>query len=169
MGRVPISLERAKIAIWLSMNPIRILVINGPNLNLLGKREVDIYGKQSLEDLKEQLQELAFKHNIEIGFFQSNYEGALIETIHSYYKKPYHGIIINPGGLTHTSVSLRDALLSVNVPFIEVHISNIFSREKFRRHSYLSDKALGVISGLGLLGYQFALEALVHYLKKFQA
>ncbi len=148
------------------MNKTRILIINGPNLNLLGKREIEIYGKETLLDLQNQLNREALKKDIEIEFFQSNYEGAIIEKIHSYFEKPYQGIIINPGGLTHTSVSLRDALLGVKVPFIEVHISNIYSREQFRKHSYLSDIALGVITGLGFLGYKFALEALLYHLKK---
>ncbi|MFN3604972.1 MAG: type II 3-dehydroquinate dehydratase [Leptonema sp. (in: bacteria)] len=148
------------------MNSIRILVLNGPNLNLLGLREPEIYGKDTLETLEEQLKQDAIRNNIEIEFFQSNYEGAIIEKIHSHFQKRYDGIIINPGGLTHTSVSLRDALLAVKIPFIEVHISNIYAREEFRQHSFLSDKALAVITGLGLMGYRFALASLYLHLNK---
>lgn len=148
------------------MEKLKILVINGPNLNLLGIREPHIYGKDTLKDLEEQLRKDALKNNIDIEFFQSNYEGAIIEKIQNYFQTPYDGIIINPGGLTHTSIALRDALIAINIPFIEVHISNIYAREEFRKHSYISDKALGVISGLGLSGYRFALIALYQHLKK---
>lgn len=143
-----------------------ILILNGPNLNLLGLREPHIYGNVKLQDIENQLKQDAKRLDIDLIFFQSNYEGALIEKIHEYFSNPYDGIIINPGGLTHTSIALRDALLAVNVPFVEVHISNIYAREEFRHHSYLSDKALAVISGMGVFGYRLALIGLAHHLKK---
>jgi len=148
------------------MKSKRILILNGPNLNLLGIREPHIYGKTTLKDLENQLSIDAKHLGVEVEFFQSNHEGNLIDKIQEHFQNSYDGIIINPGGLTHTSVALRDALLSVSVPFIEVHISNIYSREPFRHHSYLSDKALAVISGMGILGYRLALIGLVHYLKE---
>ncbi len=148
------------------MKKTKIQVINGPNLNLLGKREPHIYGSVTLQDLQTMLMNDARKFNIEIDFFQSNYEGEIIEKIHGYFESTFDGIIINPGGLTHTSISLRDALLSTGVPFIEVHISNIYAREPFRHYSYISDKAVGVISGLGIIGYRFALIAILQYIQK---
>lgn len=144
----------------------RVLIINGPNLNLLGIREPHIYGNTTLKDIENQLNQDAKRLGIEPIFYQSNHEGNLIDKIQEHFNNPYDGIIINPGGFTHTSVALRDALLSVNVPFIEVHISNIYAREPFRHHSYLSDKALAVISGMGVLGYRLALIGLVHHLNK---
>ncbi len=143
----------------------KIIIINGPNLNLLGKREPHIYGYTTLKDIEDQLQKDAEKLNVLIECFQSNYEGAIIDKIQEYFVSPYDGIVINPGGLTHTSVAIRDALISVNVPFVEVHISNIYSREEFRHHSFLSDKALAVISGMGVIGYRLALIGLVHHLR----
>ncbi|MCS7206066.1 MAG: type II 3-dehydroquinate dehydratase [Leptospiraceae bacterium] len=147
------------------MKEIKILLLNGPNLNLLGYREPHIYGNTTLKEIEEQLEKDASLWGAALDCFQSNYEGALIEKIQEYYQKPYDGIIINPGGLTHTSVSLRDALLSVNVPFVEIHISNVYAREPFRHHSFLSDKALFVISGMGIFGYRVALLGLIQKLK----
>ena len=135
----------------------RILVLNGPNLNLLGSREPDHYGRDSLASIQTRLSEQAAAH--EIDFFQSNAEAELIERIHSAGKDGVDFILINPAALTHTSVALRDALLGVAIPFIEVHLSNVFARESFRHHSYLSDVAVGVISGLGAQGYELALAA----------
>ncbi len=135
-----------------------VLLLNGPNLNMLGKREPNIYGSQSLNDIVKQLTIQASEKDIELTHLQSNAEHELLDIIHQSYQK-IDFIIINPGAFTHTSVALRDALLSVNIPFIEVHISNVHSREAFRQHSYLSDIANGVICGLGVDGYGYALES----------
>ncbi len=135
----------------------RILVLNGPNLNLLGSREPGLYGQETLAGIEEHLGTLAEGHRIE--FFQSNAEHELIERIHQAGADQVDFILINPAALTHTSVALRDALLGVAIPFIEVHLSNVFARETFRHHSYLSDVAVGVISGLGAQGYELALAA----------
>lgn len=134
-----------------------ILVLNGPNLNLLGSREPDKYGHQTLEDIEDRLEELAQGHQID--FYQSNAEFELIERIHQAAGEGVNFILINPAAFTHTSIALRDALLGVNIPFIEVHLSNVFAREPFRHHSYLSDIAVGVVSGLGAQGYELALAA----------
>jgi len=136
-----------------------ILVLNGPNLNLLGTREPGIYGATTLVQIETSLvtQANALGHSLEC--FQSNAEAALIERIHQAPAQGTGFIIINPAAFTHTSVALRDALLGVGIPFIEVHLSNVHAREPFRQHSYLSDKAVGVICGLGAEGYRFALEA----------
>ncbi|QIL85312.1 type II 3-dehydroquinate dehydratase [Vibrio sp. HDW18] len=142
----------------------RILVLNGPNLNLLGLREPAHYGSQSLEQIVAQLRDLAQNAGIELQHLQSNREYELIEAIHQAYGK-VDFIIINPAAFTHTSVALRDALLGVAIPFIEVHLSNVHAREPFRHHSYLSDKAQGVICGLGAQGYQFALSAAIRALQ----
>ena len=150
---------------------MNILVLNGPNLNLLGKREPEIYGSRTLEAILADLTDYANKQNVMLFHFQSNAEHELIERIQSVMlesagsHKPIDGIIINPAAFTHTSVALRDALLAVNLPFIEVHLSNVHKREAFRQHSYFSDIAHGVIVGLGEQGYQFALEALIAKLK----
>jgi len=141
-----------------------VLVLNGPNLNMLGKREPTIYGKQSLAEVMDDLSQLANASDIELTHFQSNAEFQLIDAIHQAYQK-VDFIIINPAALTHTSVALRDALLSVAIPFIEVHISNVHAREAFRHHSYLSDIAVGVICGLGVQGYGYALDAAKEHLK----
>ena len=135
----------------------RILVLNGPNLNLLGSREPDHYGRDSLGNIEAALKRQAVGH--EIDFFQSNAEAELIERIHRAGADGVDFILINPAALTHTSIALRDALLGVAIPFIEVHLSNVFARESFRHHSYLSDVAVGVISGLGAQGYELALAA----------
>ena len=134
---------------------MNLIIINGPNLNLLGIREKEIYGDESFESYYKTLQK-KFK-NININYYQSNHEGELIEKIQE-VGFSYDGIIINAGGFTHTSVALRDAVSSVTSPTIEVHISNILSREDFRKKSYLSDVCLGIISGLGLLGYEAAIK-----------
>ena len=136
----------------------RILVLNGPNLNLLGTREPAVYGTHTLADIERSLADQATRHGLAIDFFQSNHEGALIDRIHAARADGTDFIIINAGALTHTSIGLRDALAAVAIPFIEVHLSNVHRREAFRHHSYLSDLALGSIVGLGPAGYRFALE-----------
>ncbi|NAW70581.1 type II 3-dehydroquinate dehydratase [Vibrio sp. V27_P1S3P104] len=143
---------------------LRILVLNGPNLNLLGLREPEHYGSQNLAQIVEKLTEQAAQANVELEHLQSNREYELIEAIHRAYQR-VDFIIINPAAFTHTSVALRDALLGVAIPFIEVHLSNIHAREAFRHHSYLSDKAQGVICGLGAQGYEFALAAAINTLQ----
>ncbi|WP_151709138.1 type II 3-dehydroquinate dehydratase [Acinetobacter brisouii] len=135
----------------------RILVIHGPNLNLLGKREPEVYGHLTLNDINQSLIEQAKQQDCALDTFQSNHEGAIVDRIHLAQEQGVQFIIINPAAYTHTSVALRDALLGVNIPFIEVHLSNVHAREAFRHHSYLSDKAVGVICGLGAKGYHFAL------------
>ncbi|MCK5718824.1 MAG: type II 3-dehydroquinate dehydratase [Thiomargarita sp.] len=136
-----------------------ILLLNGPNLNLLGKREPEHYGKANLDQINQQLVTLATQAGHQLSYFQSNREYELIEQIHAALDKPIDFILINPAGFTHTSIALRDALLAVAIPFIEIHLSNIHAREKFRQHSYFSDIAVGVISGLGTQGYNLALQA----------
>jgi 3-dehydroquinate dehydratase-2 len=136
---------------------MKILVLNGPNLNLLGTREPEVYGTDSLEDIENSLQSLALKNSMDIDFYQSNSENELIERLHKAKQDSVDYIIINPGAFTHTSIALRDAFLGVDIPFIEVHISNIYSREEFRKKSYLSDISNGLITGLGVAGYEFAL------------
>ena len=143
-----------------------ILVIQGPNLNLLGTREPDVYGKTTLEDIHQKLGELARANSIDLDTYQSNHEGELIDRIQKAKLDGVDFIIINPGGFTHTSVALRDVLAGVAIPFTEVHLSNIHQREEFRKHSYLSDIATGVICGLGAIGYELALEAAITRLKK---
>ncbi len=140
-----------------------ILLINGPNLNLLGIREPNKYGSLMLNDIILNLKNIASKLKINFSHFQSNAENELIDKIHQSYKK-INFLIINPGAYTHTSIAIRDALLAVNIPFIEIHISNIYSREKFRHYSYFSDIAVGVISGLGPEGYYVALKIAFKYL-----
>lgn len=141
-----------------SRAPGRILVLHGPNLNMLGIREPAIYGREDLHTINRRLTATAKKHGIELEVFQSNQEGALIERVHAASKQAISWIIVNPGGLTHTSVALRDAFAAVGIPFIEVHLSNIYSREPFRRRSYFSDLAVGTICGLGSRGYDLALQ-----------
>lgn len=139
----------------------KVLLLNGPNLNLLGKREPEIYGAQTLNDIVADLTVLADQLDLELAHLQSNREYELIEQIHQAMGQVDY-IIINPAAFTHTSVALRDALLGVNIPFFEVHISNVHAREAFRHHSYLSDKATGVICGFGSQGYEFALRAVAN-------
>lgn len=141
----------------------KILVLHGPNLNLLGAREPDVYGCESLVDLNEKLMKQADSFGFELQTFQSNSELALIEAIHQSPDQKIDYLIINPAAFTHTSIALRDAIVAVRIPFIEVHISNIYARESFRRHSYFSDVALGVISGLGSQGYILALQAINNF------
>lgn len=142
-----------------------ILVLHGPNLNLLGSREPNIYGHTTLEDIKQTLTVQAQASGAELSAFQSNSESELINRIHQAGADNTDFIIINPAAFTHTSVALRDAILGVNIPFIEVHISNVHAREEFRAHSFFSDKAVGVICGLGTQGYEFALSSALVQLK----
>ena len=143
----------------------KVLMLNGPNLNLLGRREPSQYGCLSLDDLSCKLDDYARKSGFVLDWFQSNSEGDLIDCIHRSIEEAYQYIVINPGAYTHTSIGIRDALLAVEVPFIEVHVSNIYARESFRQVSFLSDIAQGVISGLGVLGYRLALDAVMEKLK----
>jgi 3-dehydroquinate dehydratase II len=136
----------------------KLLLLNGPNLNLLGTREPEVYGKATLADIENAAAAQAGAAGATISCFQSNHEGALIDRIHAARTEGIDAIVINPGGLTHTSVALRDALAGVAIPFIEVHISNVHQREAFRHHSFLSAIALGTICGLGIDGYRFAID-----------
>lgn len=137
----------------------RILVLNGPNLNLLGTREPELYGATTLDDIHARLDALASAQGHELVTFQSNAEHELVEAVQGAGRDGTEYIVVNPGAFTHTSVALRDAFLAVALPFIEVHLSNVHAREEFRRHSYLSDAARGVICGLGAAGYEYALLA----------
>jgi 3-dehydroquinate dehydratase-2 len=137
----------------------RILLLNGPNLNLLGSREPAIYGSATLSEIEAKLAALARNKGHELAAAQSNAEHELIAKVHATKHDGFAFVIINPGALTHTSIALRDAFLATSVPFIEVHLSNVFAREEFRHRSYLSDIAVGCIFGLGPIGYELALEA----------
>lgn len=138
-----------------------ILVLHGPNLNLLGTREPGVYGVATLEEINAELSKIAAEAGQVLAAFQSNHEGALIDRIQAARGDGTQAIVINPGGFTHTSVALRDALAAVALPFVEVHLSNIYKREPFRHHSYFSDLAEGVICGLGAAGYRLALQHLM--------
>ena len=135
-----------------------ILIVNGPNLNLLGTREPSVYGNQTLADIERELASIAQKKGAQVEFFQSNHEGAVIDRIHLARTDGTDFIIVNAGALTHTSVALRDALAAISVRFIEVHLSNVHRREDFRHQSYLADLAIGTITGLGAAGYRYALD-----------
>lgn len=139
----------------------KILLLNGPNLNLLGTREPSVYGSTTLAEIEVRLQKRAKQAKMGLSCFQSNGEGALIDRIHSAKTEGVAFIVVNPGAYTHTSIALRDALAAVAIPFIEVHLSNIHAREEFRKHSYLSDLAVGVVTGFGPEGYEFALDAAI--------
>ena len=140
---------------------MNILVLNGPNLNLLGTREPEVYGTDSLKDIEENLKSISKNYNVNIRFYQSNSENELINELHTAKQENVDAIIINPGAFTHTSIALRDAFLGVDIPFIEVHISNIYRREEFRKKSFLSDISEGLITGLGVNGYEFALLSII--------
>jgi 3-dehydroquinate dehydratase II len=139
----------------------KLLLLNGPNLNLLGTREPQVYGSTTLADVEAAATAQAGAAGATLACFQSNHEGALIDRIHAAKADGVDAIVINPGGLTHTSVALRDALAGVAIPFVEVHISNIYQREQFRHHSYLSAIALGTVCGLGTDGYRLAIDFLI--------
>lgn len=140
------------------------LVLHGPNLNLLGTREPEVYGTDTLEDINARLSALAESSGHELDFFQSNAEHSIVERVHLAKRQGVAAILINPGALTHTSIALRDAFLGVGIPFVEVHISNVHAREAFRQSSYLSDISSGVITGFGVQGYEFALH---HLMQRF--
>lgn len=142
----------------------RILVLHGPNLNLLGEREPEVYGHDTLDDINQRLRQAAVDAGHDLDCYQSNAEHELVEHIQAAKREGVTFILFNPGALTHTSIALRDALLAVAIPFIEVHLSNVFAREPFRRQSYLSDIAVGVVSGLGAAGYELALQAVTRLL-----
>jgi 3-dehydroquinate dehydratase-2 len=144
----------------------RILVLHGPNLNLLGRREPEIYGHTTLADIHAAMEAHGHAAGVQIESYQSNSEGELIDRVQAAAAEGIEFIVINPGGYTHTSVALRDALVGVSIPFIEVHLSNIHSREDFRRHSYFSDVAVGVICGLGAQGYELALDAAIARIRR---
>ena len=148
----------------LASKPLNILVLNGPNLNLLGVREPDHYGADTLDTIVDGLKRISADQNVALDHMQSNVESELIHRIHACLEDGTDGIIFNPAAFTHTSVALRDALAAVRTPFVEVHLSNVYAREAFRHHSYFSDLAIGVISGLGAYGYEAALNALMQEL-----
>lgn len=141
------------------VNP-KIFVLNGPNLNMLGKREPEVYGSHTLEQINQELADAAAPLGLDLAFFQSNHEGALVDKIQEIFDLDPAGIIINPGALTHTSVALRDALLLLSCPIVEVHLSNIHKREEFRHHSFVAGIAWGQLTGFGHYGYHMALAAL---------
>ena len=143
----------------------KILILNGPNLNLLGEREPEINGYESLDDISSSLDSVASEIQVNLSHQQFNSEAELIDEIHRAKSEKMDFIIFNPGAFTHTSIALRDALLGVSIPFIEIHISNVFAREDFRKKSYLSDIAVGVISGHGIFGYELALMSAYNILK----
>jgi len=147
------------------MKPLHILVMHGPNLNLLGTREPDHYGLQSLATINEDLMTAGDKLGCEIVTFQSNHEGELVERIHQAAAEHMDGIVINPAAYTHTSVALRDALLGCHIPFVELHLSNIYRREEFRHHSMLADIATGIVAGFGPASYHLALQGLAEHLR----
>ena len=142
----------------------KVLVLSGPNLNLLGRREPEVYGATTLDQLAQMLEDAA-PTAMQLEFFQSNHEGAMIDRIHQLMDQPIDGIVINPGAWTHTSVAIRDALSAIKTPIVEVHISNIHARETFRHHSYFSDIAIAVIAGCGMQGYLCALQTLDQQVK----
>jgi len=139
---------------------MRILILHGPNLNLLGQREPEVYGRQTLADINATIVQLAEELHVAVDFFQSNHEGDLIDRIHAAVSDGFAGIVINPGGLTHTSVALRDAIAAVDLPVVEAHLSNIHAREPFRQHSYVAGVVVAQISGFGAMSYLLALRGL---------
>ncbi|NJL98279.1 MAG: type II 3-dehydroquinate dehydratase [Synechococcaceae cyanobacterium RM1_1_27] len=148
---------------WMADKIWKILVLHGPNLNLLGIREPDIYGSSTLEQINDSLNQLAKELGVKLQILQSNHEGILIDAIHQALGQQ-EGILMNPGGLTHTSVAIRDAISGVGLPLVEVHLSNIHKRDSFRQHSYLAPVAVGQISGFGAESYRLGLRALVSHL-----
>jgi 3-dehydroquinate dehydratase-2 len=148
----------------LSRGGMKILIINGPNLNLLGKREPDIYGTFTLDEINKHVAALAAELGVDVSFFQSNHEGDLVQKIQD-AMGVFQAIVMNPGAYTHTSVALRDAIVSTGIPVVETHISNIYRREEYRKHSYISGVAIGQITGFGLDSYLLALRAAVGFVK----
>ena len=146
----------------------KFLLLNGPNLNLLGEREPEVYGSTTLQEIEQHIEDFAEKAGHQLRCFQSNAEHELIDAIHQAKKTGVDFILINPGAFTHTSIALRDAFLGVQIPFIEVHLSNVHAREEFRRHSYLTDIAVGMLCGLGAVGYELALLAAINQLSNQQ-
>ena len=146
---------------------LKILLLHGPNLNLLGTREPNVYGSITLAQIDARLQKKAKQAGVGLVCFQSNGEGVLIDRIQEAKNEGVEFIVINPGAYTHTSIALRDALAAVAIPFIEVHLSNVHAREEFRKHSFLSDLAVGVVTGLGADGYDFALDAAIRRMSKY--
>lgn len=144
----------------------KIYILNGPNLNLLGQREPEIYGSITLNDIMQKLKAKAEQTKIDLESFQSNFEGELIEKTAQLLKDPCDFLIINPAAFTHTSIAWRDTLSATRIPFIEVHLSNIYAREEFRHKSYFSDIAVGIISGLGGYGYELALDYAINFIKR---
>ncbi|MCP4974133.1 MAG: type II 3-dehydroquinate dehydratase [Prochlorococcus sp.] len=144
---------------------MHLLLLNGPNLNLLGKREPGLYGHNTLATIETDLKALAQAKGVQLDCFQSNFEGALVDRIHQAIGQ-VQGILINAGAFTHTSIALRDALLGVEIPYVELHLSNTHAREPFRHHSYLADRAVGVVSGFGPMSYQLAMEGLLDHLRQ---
>lgn len=142
----------------------KFLILNGPNLNLLGVREPGIYGSLTLAGINESLQSVGAELGVSLTFFQSNHEGEIVDSIHS-ARENYHGIVINAGAYTHTSIAIRDAIAAVALPTVEVHLSNIYQREEFRHHSYIAPIVVGQISGFGHYSYTLGLKALVNHLK----
>ena len=144
----------------------QILVIHGPNLNLLGTREPEIYGADTLDDINQTLEQRALQEKIVLATFQSNNEGDIVSRIQQAGRDKVDMIIINPAAYTHTSIAIRDAFLATQVPFIELHLSNVYAREDFRKHSYLSDIAVGVIGGFGINSYRLALDAAIGHCQR---
>ncbi len=149
----------------LKLSPLNVLVLHGPNLNLLGQREPGIYGSLSLAEINRQLEAEGQRLVVKLSTIQSNHEGVLVDAIHDALGK-HQGLLINAGAYTHTSVALRDAIVAVNLPTVEVHLSNIYKREEFRHHSYIAPIAIGQISGFGAQSYILGLQALVCYLRQ---
>ncbi|QNJ20895.1 3-dehydroquinate dehydratase/ type II [Synechococcus sp. A18-25c] len=147
---------------------MQLLLLNGPNLNLLGQREPGLYGHQTLDVIEQQLKERAAAAGVQLDSYQSNFEGALVERVHQ-AMGTVNGILINAGAFTHTSIALRDALLGVAIPYVELHLSNTQARESFRHQSYLADRAVGVVSGFGPFSYDLALDGLLNYLRQVEA
>ena len=143
---------------------MRVAVLNGPNLNLLGTREPELYGHESLADVERRLGAVAHRLGLEIEFAQHNGEGALVDVIHQ-WRGRVHGALVNAGAYSHTSLAIRDALVGIGVPFVEVHVTNVYAREAERRHSMLAPAAVGVVAGLGVTGYELALHGLIAHLK----
>ena len=144
---------------------MRLLLHNGPNLNLLGQREPNLYGSMTLESIEAELEALSIREGVGLECFQSNFEGALVDRIHQSIGQ-VQGILINAGAYTHTSIAIRDALLGTEIPYVELHLSNINAREPFRHHSYLSDRAVGLVSGFGSMSYQLAMQGLLAHLRQ---